>query len=141
MSKDLSEKDRDLLATGIDIFSVEDDQVLSAPVEREVVNSDPTRPTGKNRFLDYIERYKTLVAKSEALLVKVDALSAGQAFTPAEDKEKQLREAVRRVFRKNTSTVTYEMYRAAMKIRDDLTSEDTRVNTGKSVFLNSQEKS
>ncbi len=140
MSKDISEKDRSLLVADLDISLVEDPQVLSEPVAREVVNSDPTVKTGKQRFLDYIERYKALVAKANVIIAQVDSLSSGLAFSPATAQEKQLREAIRRVFKKNTSTITYDMYKAALTMRDELSVVDTRKNTGRSVFLNEQEK-
>lgn len=131
MAKDLTNRDRSLLNVDISIEDVEPSPVIDLQMDDPRINNDPSRPSGAEVFAGFVTQYNGIIEQAETLLQTVDKVGQEVAVTPTEEDNNALLQAVRRVFHKNTTTITYDMYRAALEMRAQLTLEDSRsyVNT------------
>ncbi len=136
MAQDITNKDRALLNVDISILDEEPQQILDQSVELNVSNTQPTS-TGVQRFTDYSSRYGEIYARAKVLLGQTDLIAKDVSVTP-QGETTNLLASVRRVFHKNTTNITYEMYKHCLELRAQLLLEDSRsfMNTSVGVSQN-----
>lgn len=134
MAEDLTNRDRQLLAIDIAIEDREPGQIPDRQADPTVTNAS-TEVSGVERFTDYANRYGEIYERATKLLSQVDLISKDVSVTPAGEISNLLA-AIRRVFHKNSTEVTYEMYKHCLELRAQLVLEDSRSFMNTSVGVN-----
>lgn len=110
-SKDISRKDRKTLSTSDDITYVAP-EAADADTRYEVASEKAEEPSNINH---YLSQYKKIVETSDQVAEILDERCKGFTFKFEPKKMPALAQAIRKVFGKDTSEITYDMYKQVLE--------------------------
>jgi len=123
-SNRLSVVDRELLAGFVEITKPEPEQILpigdSAPPEPKV-------PTIKSKLPKITSLAQEVLIEIEKKKQQVDSRCANFTVSISEGVGSPLFQAMSRTFQERTTTITYDHYKRALKLRQKLADEDKEV--------------
>lgn len=120
-SRPLSQKDKDILAGFVDIYRPEPDQIFP----EGAVDPTPDEPESPvERLLPVREKAVTLSERISTLKDKVDAKCSHLSVSTGEPPGSNLFQAMWRLFQKETTDITYEDYKQAVILSQQLGEED-----------------
>ncbi len=125
ISRPLSFLDQKTLEGLPDISYYEPDQLRPAFPEPPSVTGQVPESTA-DRLRSTYDRASTVSGRIERLKAKIDDRCSRFVVASQDGKGSRLYQAMNRLFGKKTTTVTYEDYRAALLLRQQLAEEDAR---------------
>lgn len=107
---------------GLDVIvQPEIPQLIPPPI---VPDTEP-EPTSAQRLEDIRASADNLITRINSLIEKVDSRCQGMQISSSEPAGSPLFQAMVRVFGERTTTVTYDHYKRALAIREQLAEEDS----------------
>lgn len=110
MSKDISNKDKDILSTPGDIL-YDAPEAADANVKYDVASKEVEEDSN---IQHYINQYTKIVDASDKVAKIIDDRCKGYTYKFDPNKMPALAQAVRKVFGINTNEITYEMYKQVL---------------------------
>jgi hypothetical protein len=118
---DISLASREVLEGFLPIGRPEPEQVL--PYVKHEVDKTET-PEAQEKLSEIKDKCESLILRIAETKEKIDARCSRFEVQTTETKGSQLYQAMYRVFKEKTTTVTYKHYMRALELRDQLGKED-----------------
>ena len=120
LSRPLTQRERDILLGFSDIRYLEPDQIVPAePLYKEEEKKSPAE-----KFIPIRNKAVTLSERIKALKTKVDKRCSHLIAVTGKEEGSPLFQAMWRLFQKETTDITYEDYKQAITLRQQLAEED-----------------
>lgn len=114
----LSSSDKELLAADLSVTFEEPEQEFIPLMKSQVAVTDEL--TEKKRIEEAIGRFKNVISAGEKMQELLGKKLQSRTVTVDPRKDPTVRMAIRRMFGIDESTITYEMFKEALRLRSEL---------------------